>query len=134
MIQTTFQTFRFLWLWWSTEIQIHVRQGIQTTFVFSFSKNIVYPNLTFFSLDFSLFPLSAFDNILKQRYCIGEPSLLFLIFSCLRQWFTIYNYHFTTITNTLFYKQLGSVTSPSSCLKGLSDFSALVIGILYTTG
>ena len=72
-------------------MQMHVRQGIETTVVFSFSKNVFYPNQTFFPLDFTLFSLSAFDNILKQRYYIGESCLFSLIFSYLWQWFTIYS-------------------------------------------
>ena len=41
---------------------------IQTTCVFSFSKNVVYPNQTFLRLDFSLFSLSGFDEVLSKLF------------------------------------------------------------------
>ena len=40
--------------------------------LFSLSQKMSFTQ-TFFRLDFSLFSLSAFDNILKQRYYKGEP-------------------------------------------------------------
>ena len=40
--------------------------------LFSLSQKMSFTQ-TFFRLDFSLFSLSAFDNILKQRYFKGEP-------------------------------------------------------------
>ena len=113
--------------------------GIQKPFVFSFSKNVFYPNQIFFCLDFSLFSLRGFDDILKKAF------LNFLFRSM------FYQYHQYT-----FYMQLGSSTSPQSylyfkisraqiCLTGAqyfnlinkfwvysSDFSAFVIDILYT--
>ena len=42
---------------------MHVRQGIQMTFVFSSSKNVFYPNQTFHRLDFSLLSNRVFHNI-----------------------------------------------------------------------
>ena len=47
---------------------MHVRQGIQTAFVFSFSKNVFYSNQTFFRLDFGLFFLRGSDNALKKAF------------------------------------------------------------------
>ena len=47
---------------------MHVQQGIQTTFVFSFSKNVFYPNQTFLCLDLSLFFLRGFDYVLKRAF------------------------------------------------------------------
>ena len=49
---------------YQAELQMHVWQGIQTTFVFSFSNNVCYPNQTFLCLDFSLFSLRGFGNAL----------------------------------------------------------------------
>ena len=46
---------------------MYVIQGIQTTFVFLFSKNVLYPNQTFLRLDFSLFLLKGFD-VLKRAF------------------------------------------------------------------
>ena len=40
--------------------------------LFSLSQKMSFTQ-TFFRLDFSLFSLSAFDNILKHRYFKGEP-------------------------------------------------------------
>ena len=42
--------------------------GIQTAFVFSFSKNVFYPNQTFLRLDFSLFSLRGLDEVLKRAF------------------------------------------------------------------
>ena len=42
--------------------------GIQTAFVFSFSKNVIYPNHTFLSLDFSLFSLRGLYEVLKRAF------------------------------------------------------------------
>ena len=39
-----------------------------TTFVFSFLKNVFYPNQTFLCLDFSLFSLRGFDDVLKKAF------------------------------------------------------------------
>ena len=75
---------------------MHARQGIQSTFVSSFSKNVFYPNKTFLRLDFSLVSRRGFDNTYKGS---------FLNFSFLRTCITICNYHFTNITNA----------SPQSC-------------------
>ena len=47
---------------------MHVQQGIQTKFVSSFLENVFYPNQTFLRLDFSLFFLRDFDNILKRAF------------------------------------------------------------------
>ena len=73
---------------------------LQTTFVFSFSKNVFYLNQTFLRLDFSLFSFRSFDYVLKRAF------VNFLSTSIC----------FTNITNTLFCKQLGSGPSPQSCL------------------
>ena len=40
---------------WSTEIQMHVQQGMESIFVFSFSKNVFYPSQSFLCLDSSPF-------------------------------------------------------------------------------
>ena len=91
---------------WSTEIQMHARQDIQTTLVFSFSINVFYSNQTFLRLDF-FFSFGDFENAPKRAFL----NVLFL-----RTCFTIHNYHFTYITNTLFNKQLRLGRSPQSCL------------------
>ena len=46
---------------------MHVLRGTQT-FVFSFSKNVFHPNQTFLRLDFSLFLLKGFENVLKRAF------------------------------------------------------------------
>ena len=79
---------------WSTEIQM--------TFFF-FADYFFYPNQTFLCINFSQFSLRGFDNGLKRVF------LNFLLF-------TIHNYYFTTITNTVFFKQLASGPRPQICL------------------
>ena len=64
-----------------------VPQGIQTTFVFSFSKNVFYPNQTFLRLDFSLYSIRGFDNVLKRAFLnflfFSDHALLFITITLL---------------------------------------------------
>ena len=55
---------------------------IQTAFVFSFSKNVFYPNQTFLRLDLSLFSLRGVNEVLNTLFLkqLGScPSLYFKI-------------------------------------------------------
>ena len=88
---------------------MHVRQGIQATFVFFFSKNAFYPNQTFLCLYFSQYALRRFKNVLKRVF------LNFLFFA-------IHNYHLTNVTNLLLLIS-NYDHAPSSKLLVLSRFS-----------
>ena len=52
-------------------------QGLQTTCVFSFSKNVFYPNQTFLRLDFCSFFRRGFDNVLNRAF-LNFTNTLFL--------------------------------------------------------
>ena len=43
-------------------------KACKQTFVLPFSKNVFYPNQTFLRLDFSLFSLRGFDNVLERAF------------------------------------------------------------------
>ena len=53
------------------KIQITVRQGIQTIFVFSFWKVVFNQNI--FRLDFFLFSLKRSDNVYKESLSYFFP-------------------------------------------------------------
>ena len=71
---------------------MHLRQGIQATFVFFFSENVFYPTQSFFCLEFSQLSYRGFDNVLER---------VFLNFV----FYTIHNYYFANFNTRLVRSQ-----------------------------
>ena len=70
----------------STYFEDHPAYGcfwldIETAFVFSFSKNVFYPNETFLCLDFSLFSVRGFDEVLNTLFRWGTHLYMSLFLS-----------------------------------------------------